>query len=156
MPRPAVKKTFKLAKAKKLGELSAKIDHENKTFSNKKMLWVSLKNHLGKMLDRTDPLEMIAVIGATYIIKNGIDWTQGFVEGTGEFILGAVAQIGTWLGGTPEEELVKKITETPEGEVIEWVVSFIVAFIIIRHAGALITAGGNILGVAKGLIGGFG
>lgn len=55
---------------------------------------------------------------------------------------------------SPEQvETAKKQMDMPQAEIIQWLISFIVAYLIIDNAGELISAGANILGVAKGLIG---
>lgn len=158
MPRPAKKKTRVLAEAQRTGELKAENKFRAKVFKNKKQFQNWLVERLETLMKSIDPLELMAVAGTTVLIKQGIDWAQVAVA-TAEFNIfnkiltadwiGSFQAIIAWVQGSGEPE-----PQAPTGpELMEWVISFVIAFFLVRHGEALINAGGNMLGVAKGLIG---
>lgn len=161
MPRPAKKKTRVLAEAAKTGELNAILKHEFKVLRNKKHFLVSLKNHIGKMVDRVDPLKLASVLVLTVVIKTGIEWAEEAITAIrAENVFKTMYRVGMGVLGlllpeSPSPEEIRKAFDTPIVEVFEWGISFAVAYIIVEHGAELVAAGGNILGVAKGLLGGF-
>ena len=165
MPRPAKKKTRVLAKAQKLGELQAELEWEYKTLKNKKHLFVSIKNHIGKMIDKIEPMELIAVLGATYLIKTGIEWTEEILAGAAEFanivvkatqkyrfVDGAI-QVILEPEGIPELAEIRQALDSAPVEIVEWLLSFMVAYMVVHNFAAIVNAGGSILSLAKTLIG---
>lgn len=70
--------------------------------SNKnKPLSESVKEHLSKMIDKIDPMKLVAVIGVTYLIKQGIDWAEiGVAGAVGETVenIPTIAKIFDPLG----------------------------------------------------------
>jgi hypothetical protein len=132
----------------------------------KKPLEVSLREHIGKLIDNSDPLEIGAVIGLTIIVKLTIDKTEeirGWLATTGglytefETIIGKQTLL-TWLGNALGLKPVE--TEKYEGmfpDWADWIISFAIAYIIVRHGGAifgLLKGGaGNLITVIKSLIG---
>lgn len=163
MPRPPIKKTKKLAKAQKEGELQAENEFIAKTFKNKKQFLNWAKGKLDGFLEKIDPLETMAILTTTVFIKFGIEWAEDLLTvPVDSDIFRTIYRMGLGVIGllippSPEalqqKEKLKAIMDSPPMEMFQWGVSFLVAYIIIKHAGELITAGGNILGVAKGLIG---
>lgn len=69
MPRPPVKKTEKLAFAAKMGELKA----ISKAHRGKKFLEESLREHIGKAVDRMDPVDGLLYGAVAYV---GYDLTK--------------------------------------------------------------------------------
>ena len=109
-----------------------------------------LKERFDKIIDRVDPIETIAILGMTVLIKNGIDWTE--------------ASIAKIIVGKPPEELLAHLPpgyELPDPframfpsfefttDLNEWLISFCIAFYIQRH-GAQIS--GSITAFAKTLL----
>lgn len=128
----------------------------------KKSLLDSAREHLGKMIDRIDPLEATAILGATYLIKQGIQWTEVLTTSNLPNITWLLNLFNPFRGVVnvpviPREtaEDIQKALDTPQSEAIEWLLAFAAAFIIVRHAGEIIQAGSNILNVGKSLLLGF-
>lgn len=115
----------------------------------------SVREHIGKAIDRIDPLELAAVLGTTYLIKTGIDWSEAALANVDLVGILRFFQFPVPAEGTPEtrKDEILKILSNPQAEVIEWLVSFTAAYLIVHHFGELVAAGSNILGLAKGLIG---
>lgn len=165
MPRPPKKKTRVTAKAFSKGLLQGQTEHDAKTFKNKKQLQVWLKDRLESLIENIDPLEIVAVAGLTILIKQGIEWTEdipltllqknSLIRTLMRFVPLVGLSFDIFVPDLPPEaiEALKKAMDSPPMEIIQYVASFIVAFIIVRHADRIIEAGGNILGVAKGLMG---
>jgi hypothetical protein len=167
LPRPPVKKHRKLAEAEETGRLNARLKHESKTWKNKKHMLVSIKNHLGKALDRIDPLEMVAVVGTTIVVKKVIDTTEDLkgkalavrnvIMGTGQ-VLGAsgIAQF-IQAFGSPfsilSEFFVGLIVPIPPEQAqyegmfpdwVDWLIAFAIAYIIVHHGELLLGLGQNL------------
>jgi hypothetical protein len=153
-----------LAKAAKKGELQAVAENKSKIWSNKKQRTAWMLTQLEKVIDKIDPMKALAILGTTLIIKQGINWAQylgqKFAEQGGSPVGMVAAILGDLMPGNPVLEALagitgeKKVNLGGRAEIMEWVISFTVAYILVEHAGELITAGGNILFAAKGLIGG--
>ena len=99
----------------------------------KKPLDVSLKEHLGKMIDRVDPVQVVAILGTAYVIKTGIDWTQYQLSNVGP-IISVLTPSGFITGKVP--------LKISDNEVLEWLLSFSIAYMVVVHG----------LDIASGLI----
>lgn len=153
-PRLPIKKTRKLAEAEEVGKLKARVQHRAKTLQNKKQLRVWLVERLERILDKVDPLKTVAVITLTFLIKSSIDWTNLIKTGSKGLSILYNILLARWT--TAIAEGAKDIEpEDLQDEMLEWVISFIVAYMVIEYGGEMIRAGGDLLNVAKGLIGGF-
>ena len=121
MPRPPVKKTYKVEKARIKAQLDAKDEHDAKAFSFKgqKRLKASIFTHIGKAIDRVDPLETGAVLAVAYLVYENIP-----------------AWLETLLGIRKDEVL---------NEVARVSASFATAYILVHHAGAIIGGAASIL-----------
>lgn len=168
MPRPPKKKTRVLAEAETTGKLKAKDKHKSKIFKNKKQMKAWIIEQLEKLIARIDPLELTAVMGATVIIKTGIDWSEEILkqfEATSKetwwklvFPVETIMGMGydalfQQLTGKPREQMRKEMEGQVYTEVMEWIVSFCIAYVVIHNFGALIDAGTSLLGSAKMLLG---
>jgi len=119
-------------------------------------------------VDKIDPLETVAVIGGTVIIKYGINWAEEALiqeakdgnpfNNTVLNILVPASNLWKLLfpeKTTEEQEKMEKdmreLLNSPQAEVLEWLVSFTLSFLIVRNLGNLDTT--SILTAAKGLIG---
>jgi hypothetical protein len=168
MPRPPVKKTQKLAKAKRLGELRAE-----REFAKSLTLTDSLREHISHMIDKIDPLELAAVGGMTWLVHDTILTNEGLLNSL-NVLIGAFSTVAThpwevWLTGImnylglgwwaplrmdqPPGVIPAEVMATlSKNQIVSWVVSLTIAFIIVRHAGGIITALGSGLGSLTGLI----
>jgi hypothetical protein len=99
----------------------------------KKPWEVSLKEHLGKMLDQVDPVQVMAIAGVAYTIKFGIDWTQYQLAHVGP-IISILTPTGFLTGKVP--------LKISDNEILEWVLSFSIAYMVVVHG----------LDIASGLI----
>jgi hypothetical protein len=159
--RPARKKSYAEAKAAERGRIQARVEAERK-----KPLDVSLREHIGKVIDNTnitDIVEVIAAVGLTPVIYNVILSEQklfdqvkliigmpialasGNIPAYVTDVIGLVFGALSWLG-VPYKEKPIKPGETPavtpkvpaEVNYMTWLVSFSIAYIIIKNAGQLI------------------
>lgn len=165
MPKPAVKKTMKLAYAAEIGKLKAK-----KHIENLKKIPEKFKETFLEMLEKVDMLEATAVLGATYLIKTGIDWAEQFAQAaaqpTGNILdfwlrtfdplnVFGLQGVGSAAGEATQIGL-NALKNAPLTEVIEWVVSFTLAYLIVHNFGAIMegvgSAAGSVVGLAKGLL----
>lgn len=203
------------AEGRALGELKAQKHMETlgRNSDNKDPMSYlnSLREHISKVIDRIDPLELTAVIGTTLIIKNGIDWTatvlapmiveslilpaQKLTATAGEIIAEAYKSVTTLqpfnlaplidlnpsffipiltaVFGTPpqKEKGQTQFGASTEGstvksaklkvgqeslninvEICQWLISFAIAYMIVKNFGAIITGATNILSFAKNLL----
>lgn len=97
----------------------------------KKSLETSLREHIGKMIDRIDPLEVAAIVAMTITVHDTYDWTTSKLANirmkSGPTILGltrkggptGLAEFGEFLSNIPDPVI--------------WLVSFISSFYILRH-----------------------
>ena len=124
----------------------------------KKSIFDSIREHIGKGIDRVDPLELAAVLGATVLIKSGIDWVQVNQTSANQALMIALtnpfAAATLWaliktsgLEGQP----------VSHNELMEWLVSFVAAYVIVHNFGKIVEVTGkiasDILGMAKSLLG---
>ncbi len=113
----------------------------------KKPLVVSLREHIGKMIDRVDPLEMGAVIATTLLIHETYDWASislsalqmrggmnifGIMRKSGDT---ALSRAGEFLESVPDP--------------IIWLISFVSAFYIVRHGAEIAKAVSNVISMLK-------
>jgi hypothetical protein len=166
MPRPPVRKTFKLAKAQRLGELKAELQ-----FHRNKPLKESFREHIGKMIDRLDPMETLAIGSGTLLIHQFIlkdtdtltkianafstveyglanpwmVWLQGMTGYLG---------LGFLFGGPPQQETGKSLTGSPElDQIMLWMLSFLIAVMLVKYGGQIFGMLGKGLGGMAGIIG---
>lgn len=148
-------------------EISQKIE-------SKKPIEQKLKDFIVEKVKDIDPMEALAIAGATLLIKNGIDWTEEVVKKVQPFLdsynqiaegLLNVIMLGGYnilkttyqgaAGGQQEafKDALKQNSTGLAAEAIEWLVSFTAAFLIIRYFGQILELGSSILGLAKNILG---
>lgn len=143
-----------LAEASALGEgVGKQKAHKKKSFEQ------SFKEHIGKAIDRIDPIKAVAILGLTIFAKVAI---TANIELT-KLVLDAV-NVG-WLTGSPFFAMIQglKILPTPSEvgkETLEeipdwllWLVSFALAYIIVEHGDILFAEGGSIQTAISSLLG---
>jgi len=90
--------------------------------------------------------KFISILGVTVIIKSGIEWSESILATFTGFIY--------WILGQPADmSTLEEALDKPEAEIIQWVLSFAVAYLIVENFGELVTAGTNILSLANTMIG---
>lgn len=151
MPRPPVKATLRLAEAHETGVLRAQLKaHQKKPFQEE------LREHIGKAIDRIDPIEAAAVLAATYVIHETIISTEKLfirisrsgkkiIEGAGGDFLSKL--LGSAAGILPNflnQEKSAPIDTTNgltgifgSNDFFVWLVSFVVAYIGLKMAGKI-------------------
>lgn len=101
----------------------------------------------------------------TYFIKQGIEWSE---ELTGPLMQEdsvfrvLIKHLPFWRSfidpfmpslTSDQVDTAKKQMDMPQAEAIQWLISFVIAYLLVENAGEIINAGANIIGVAKGMIG---
>jgi hypothetical protein len=108
---------------------------------SKKPLADSLREHIGKMIDRIDPLESFAVAGLTYIMHGLILNNEALLAAAGKWIsnepLSGIQSIWGYVSKTVNAP--KEIAKPDSIEI--WITSFVIAFCIIRWGDKMIAAG---------------
>ena len=108
---------------------------------------VFVRDKLGDMLSNVDPLEACAVIAVTPLVKVAIDASPKILE-MYELLQAAGSPILGWLYFTyvkPKPEDMPKLDES-----MSWLISFGIAFLVVRNFGEILKAGQSIGGwVAK-------
>lgn len=116
-------------------------------------LW--LRSVADKLIDKIDAQETIAITGLTIIIKQGMDWAEYKAKTMEANPVRAFAPLFGLLGIATES--LWKSDIQPENESIpeaiqEWILSFAVAYLIVKNFGELVKAGASVLNIAKGLL----
>lgn len=127
---------------------------DRKDFNKDWAVW--LRNHLGKMLENIDPLELTAILGITVLVKGVIDKSEEIRSKIHPFVTFGEIPEGykAVFSGIPFWYDLVKEGEKYEGllpDSMDWLVAFAVAFVIMRHGSTLIGAGGSIINVIIGL-----
>lgn len=174
MPRPRKKGEYVEEKARAKARLDAQDEHDSKLLTGKgqKRLVASIATHIGNAIDRIEPLEMAAVVGATIIVRNTImnaPETLGYIR---QKALGG--ELGyfeklllygpiNWPMFTAARELYGHTEHAVEeaiekqGEGMIWVISFVVAYLCVKHFGLIVSTlgdiGKSILGITHMLLG---
>jgi hypothetical protein len=175
MGRPAKKKVYVEEKARTKARLQAELE-----MHRKKPLEESTKEHIGKIIDNTKVLEiaeMVAVAGMTFVVHDVILGTEELLQKVGEnyntfskayTTLTGNPSAGQILAGfsIPTETLLAlvgvnltkdKTTAAPDMnlQVFMWLISFSLAYVIVKHAGQLLglldKGMGDILGLLLGV-----
>jgi len=140
--RPAKKKKYAEAKAVRSGELQAEYQFKKAHSIAKKPLDF-IEEHGSKLLDKIEPLEAVAVIGLTVLVKHTIDSTEellnklqviksGKMKGLLIFRTEATTKFLEQYGYTAEGRGEGFFTDWQD-----WLISFCIAYIIIKHGGQL-------------------
>jgi hypothetical protein len=160
MPKLPKKKTEKLAYHKALGETLGKLQAEFRFKHTKKGFIKSLRDHIGKWIDNTNPLELVAVGGMTFLVKYLIDTSED-LRGKLNTLGGLYGEFLTPIGKTKMLTVLGRAlgyTEvTPaqfEGmfpDWMDWLISFTIAYVIIKHGGQIFGLASNALGAIQNL-----
>jgi hypothetical protein len=139
-----------------LVSMAVKVGEEKalaKLHANKPML-ESLKEHISKMIDRIDPLEVVAVCSGTYIIHTAIVTTEDLfnkvtklsfdnpaVRGISDFVTGNFSDIfNQILGAATQKPTGDAPLQIQVPDLLVWMISFFVAFLLVRWGGQFIAS----------------
>jgi hypothetical protein len=145
--RPAKKRTYVEAKAAEKGKLQAQLE-----MHRKKPLEESFKEHVGKIIDRIDPFEAVAILGVTVIVHDVIKETPNLLDRVskgpapedfwGQFVkqmgyaAGGIITPAIQVGAGQAKETVTTLLHT-ENEAMLWLESYALAYILVHHAGQI-------------------
>jgi hypothetical protein len=163
-PQPQHKPPKKKKKAKRL-EIEAAAIERGRIIGQfqghkKKPLEESIKEHIGHWIDSINPLETVAVLGTTVLVKRAIDLSEDLTARIVSASQNPKAWYLAFVGMSPlaplwtsqflgkEAPEVKQALSSPTAELVEWLMAFSIAYIIVHNAGSIITALGS---GAKGL-----
>ena len=136
--RTKIKEAYKVGEAAEKGKLKAYQDSQKK-----KSYFVSLREHIGKMIDRVDPLESIAVLGTTLIIHDLIQGSEALISK-----ISSPKNLAAWSTVIPltDEERKKLEVDFNQPDIVIWLESFALAFFLVRNGAQVLQSGQNLLG----------
>lgn len=138
--RTKVKETLAIERAR----VRANFLEINRLKGTNKGFFISLREHIGKAIDKIDPLEAVSVAGLTVtihqLIMNNETWLAQTTVWNIPVTIGAFEAFARAMGGR-----IVDLSQVDKSEIGVWVSSFVIAFIVVRHAGQLIG------GISKGL-----
>lgn len=152
--RTRVKEAKKLAEAEALGTAIG----EQKGHKKKK-LEQSLREHLGKLIDRIDPLKTLGLAATTFVCYTLIKQNKTLLE-TALRWADPVAQLGSpvffllrqfQIVPSPYEESAEWLEKQPDYFI--WILALAIAYLLVEHGDALLGDSG-IEGFVAMLIGG--
>lgn len=166
MPRGRLLKTKvrearEIAKATVIGQMKGEMQVDKVRF-NLNNIGLEIKKRLLEA-DPSDLSKQVAILGVTVMIHNGIAWTRDLLEAgawASQFAL--TFMLPKFLGGKGLFELGlperKEDQEANLGdEVLAWLISYGLAYLIVEHFDAIVTAIGaglsSIANIAKSLLG---
>jgi len=152
--RTKVKEQQKLQEAKQKTEWKLK---------QQKPLMVSLREYLETAAARIDPLELGAVLSATFIIEPAVEKLVEIGAFESSVLNTDVAALKWFWTGMNQEQLkqdimagvipkdkVDEMLALPQAKIGLYMVSFVIAFCIIRWGDKLLEGGlGNLMGIGK-------
>lgn len=164
--QPPLKRPPKKEKKRKKLRLDAAAQEEGRLLGqykahSKKPLLESAKEHLGRMLDSINPLDVVAILGTTCLIKLGIEASESLTA----MVVRVYEKHQVRLKATPRRESLMwegpkdiMVGLFPEGtsaflleafgaassEALEWAISFVAAYMLVKHGGELLGLGQNL------------
>lgn len=98
-----------------------------------------IRNYLMKLAEKIDPLECVAIGGFTYIIHEVIMETPRIAEHVAKLFMAGnpFGLLGWWWQYLPTGAKRIKLKDMTQ-EMFFWLISFCLAYIVVRHAGQLI------------------
>jgi hypothetical protein len=126
-----------LTLARKKGELKFK--------KSKKGLELSFREHLGKIIDNIGPyVEVSAVLGMTLIVHNIVasdpevkPKVDVLMQAEKWIFLPSIAFV-EWLGARLGTEIMKGLAGPIPAQYFDWILSFVVAYMLVKYGGQLI------------------
>jgi len=152
MGKPPIKSTKALVKAK--------LTAEAKFYKSNEGREVWLRSQVERLIDKIDPLELMATVCGTFIIYDLIVSTPELMaEWRARVIIAASPAlafiIDKFLGGiqmTAEQKAqYEKIKNTPDFEL--YIKCFAISYVMIKHSGQIVNGVGNLTKFVAGMIG---
>jgi hypothetical protein len=139
--------------AKEAQALSNAITKGDTQAHSKKSLAESLREHIGKMVDRIDPLEALTVGALAVVLQPTMARLPAVVVTAGEatsatFINWALFPFSLFAPSIPNI----KPEDLKPNDLLGWLLAFIVAFMIVRHGAEILSAAGGLVKFASGLL----
>lgn len=162
MGKPAKKKSRVEAKARRKGELQAEDEKRFAFLDGRRKLSSRALSFFEYVKPQLDVIpKWIAYVGTAILVKKVIHESDEFMSRVNELIgkptgVGITAAPATLLAKQLAPKLFGEPADIGEGmlpEVWEWIISFAIAYIIVEHAGAIISALGDIAGSLSKLVG---
>jgi hypothetical protein len=167
------KKTQVLAEKHAYGETLGRLKAETHFKNTQKGWWKSIREHVGKLIDNMDPLDLTAVLAGTIIVKMVIDDMEANPSG----LLATVKRSGFKLIGLNEPSEAQFMKEHPDyaklwygaglGELAkklpvsfyssegffpdwaDWLIAFFISYLFVKHGGQIIgLLGDSVSGLA--------
>ena len=134
-----------LMSAMKEGLADGDIKAAKKKYKGKNLQYIILSKFDKMTSDQI--FKFTAMVGIAVVIKSGVDWTEAMIRQY-RWLLGIFG-----IAGLVVAELSKLIEEgDPKTEAIQWLLSFMAAYLIVEHPEAVMGAGQSIVGGAQNLI----
>jgi len=111
----------------------------------------TVRKYFDKILEKIDPLEAMAIMGATIMIKQGIDFTEMAAGTLARFP--STFKMFPWAIPIPGLATLDTKDLVAKDEILQWLLSFSIAFVLIKHFDKVVTAGGSLLSAARALVG---
>jgi hypothetical protein len=156
MGRPPVKATVALTKARVETELKAEARYRKSA--------LGLQDSLMKMIDRIDPIELIACLGLTFVvydlIQNSNELLTKFslTESPPAFVIPIAGQLEQMIIAlidnkslTPEQQAQIDSLKRPDG--ILFLKSFAIAYFLIKNGASILNSAAGITGAIAGFLG---
>jgi hypothetical protein len=126
------------------GKVQAQMRGLLKWKKSKKGMELSIREHIGKAIDRLNPLDTAVVIAGTMVIKGVID-TSAEVTGKISSLWqqwGAVGMVGLYQPIWQALEVAKQyglkgVSGVWNEETFKWALAFFLAYILVKHGGQL-------------------
>jgi len=137
-----VREAKKIAEAIKMGEDRAQ---KNKGWQ------ISFREHVGRMIDRIDPLEATAILGMTYVVHSASEYLfqQWSAVGSEDFFAYLIRQLTPW----EEIKILEWAKARGDFQLLTWLASFAVAYILVRHGAQIMQTGFNLASFLSSIFG---
>lgn len=154
-----VKEAREVAKAEVIGHEKGKLSMDKLRF-NPNNIGLEIKKRLLEA-EPGDLSKTVAILGVTVMIHNGIVWSRDLLAaGSWAAQFAGAFLLPSWLGGRGLFNLDPPSQPEEAGileEVLSWLISYGLAYLIVENFGEIITAAGaalsSITGIAKTMLG---
>lgn len=136
-------------------EIAKQKIHEKREL--RKPLALTIREHINVAIDKIDPLELAAILGTSYLIKTTIyadTSLVGKIKGLSKLPLSDLYG-GSFAPFLESIDIIlpKSLTTSTEPDIKEWIICFVIAFMIVRHGSELLNVFKSIGGIVGGFLG---